>query len=53
LQIFYIIKQCYHTSFLPNFSKAWYNKGIALKAINPNSEADEAFAKAGEYEYKK
>jgi len=35
------------TKIDPQYSDAWNNKGVALKALNRNSEADEAFAKAG------
>lgn len=34
-------------------AKAWYNKGQALKALDRKSEADAAFAKAKELEYRK
>jgi Tetratricopeptide repeat. len=34
----------------PNISEAWYNKGIALKALGRTAEADAAFAKAKELE---
>ncbi|MCJ7445282.1 MAG: tetratricopeptide repeat protein [Methanotrichaceae archaeon] len=40
------------TSIDPQFGMAWYNKGIALKAINRKNESEEAFAKAGELKFK-
>jgi tetratricopeptide (TPR) repeat protein len=34
-----------------NHAAAWYNKGIALKALDRITEADSAFAKAKERGY--
>ena len=36
------------SSLDPNISEAWYNKGIALKALGRTTEAEAAFAKAKE-----
>ena len=37
-------------SINPQFAEAWYNKGVALKALGRTSESDAAFAKTKELE---